>query len=312
VGSAATAPWVVAGCYGQLGSALTDLLERRGVAAIAVDLDQLDIADAVAVEDFLAALSPAPGMLVNAAAFTHVDRCEREPEAAERANAVGPGVLAQACRAIGAGLVHVSTDYVFSGDAEAPYAETDPTDPRCVYGRTKLAGEQRVLAASPDFLVVRTSWVFGRGRNFIAAILDQAERRRSGEASGPLRVVDDQLGRPTWAVDLAEAIAVLVEAGARGLYHVANDGIATWWDVARLCLDETGHGDLDIERISTDELDLPARRPSWSVLDCSRAAALGVRMQRWEEAVRSYLHSADSPLAGGEEPVRFQQTEADG
>jgi len=312
VGSASKAPWVVAGCYGQLGSALTALLERRGVAAIAVDLDQLDIADAAAVKDFLAAISPAPDVLVNAAAFTHVDRCEREPEAAERANAVGPGVLAQACRAVGAGLVHVSTDYVFGGDAETPYAEADPTDPRGVYGRTKLAGEQRVLGTSPDFLVVRTSWVFGRGRNFLAAILDQAERRRSGEASGPLRVVDDQIGRPTWAVDLAEAIAVLVEARARGLYHVANDGIATWWDLARLCLDETGYGDLEIERISTDELNLPAPRPSWSVLDCSRAAALGVRMQHWEEAVRRYLHSADSPLAGGGEPGSSRETESDG
>jgi len=125
-------------------------------------------------------------------------------------------------------------------------------------------------------------------------------------------VVGDQVGRPTWAVDLAEAIAVLVEGRARGLYHVANDGIATWWDLARLCLDETGYGDLEIERISTDELDLPAPRPSWSVLDCSRAAALGVRMQHWEEAVRSYLHSADSPVSGGGEPERSRETKIDG
>lgn len=312
MGSAGTAPWVVTGCDGQLGSALTQLLEGRGVDTVAVDLPELDITDAGAVEGFLAAITPVPDVLVNAAAFTHVDRCEREPDAAERVNAAAPALLAQACGTLGARLVHVSTDYVFGGDAEVPYVETDPTDPRCVYGRTKLAGEQGVLAASEDFLVVRTSWMFGRGRNFIAAVLEQAARRRSGEVSGPLRVVDDQLGRPTWAVDLAEAIALLVEAGARGLYHVANDGIASWWDVARLCLDETGYGDLDIERISTDELDLPARRPSWSVLDCSRAAALGVRMRSWEEAVRIYLHSADSPLARDGAPVRSRQTDAGG
>lgn len=287
------------GCRGQLGRASLALLEARGVPAAGIDLPELDIADAGAVEDFLTAFSPAPEVVLNAAAFTHVDRCEREPAVAERSNAVAPGVLAEACRAIGAKLIHVSTDYVFGGDARAPYREEDPTHPRCVYGRTKRDGERRVLAASADFAVVRTSWLFGSGRNFIAAILDQAEQRRSGAASGPLRVVDDQVGCPTYAADLAAAAFSLVEAEARGLYHVANDGIATWWDLARFCLDEAGYGDLAIERTKTDELDLPARRPSWSVLDCSRAGALGVRMRPWQDAVRAYLCSADSPLAGG-------------
>jgi dTDP-4-dehydrorhamnose reductase len=287
------------GCRGQLGRASLALLEARSVPAAGVDLPELDIADAGAVKEYLTAFSPAPEVLLNAAAFTHVDRCEREPAEAERGNAVGPGVLAEACRALGAKLIHVSTDYVFGGDVRVPYREEDPTDPHCVYGRTKLEGEQRVLAASADFAVLRTSWLFGSGRNFIAGVLDQAARRRSGEARGPLRVVDDQVGRPTYAVDLAGAVVRLVEAGARGLYHVANDGIATWWDLARFCLDEAGYGDLAIDRMRTDQLGLPARRPSWSVLDCSRAGALGVRMRPWQDAVRAYLSSADSPLAGG-------------
>ena len=274
-----TPRWIVMGCRGQLGRASLALLEARRVPAAGVDLPELDVADAGAVKKYLTAFSPAPEVVLNAAAFTHVDRCEREPDEAERSNAVGPGVLAEACRALGAKLIHVSTDYVFGGDARVPYREGDPTDPRCVYGRTKLEGERRVLAASADFAVLRTSWVFGSGRNFIAAVLDQAAQRRSGEARGPLRVVDDQVGRPTYAVDLAGAVARLVEAGARGLYHVANDGIATWWDLARFCLDEAGFGDLAIERMRTDQLDLPVRRPSWSVLDCSRAGALGVRMR---------------------------------
>jgi dTDP-4-dehydrorhamnose reductase len=294
-----TARWIVMGCRGQLGRASLALLEARGVSAAGADLPELDVADAGAVKDFLAARSPAPEVVLNAAAFTHVDRCEREPAAAERGNAVAPGVLAEVCRAVGAKLVHISTDYVFAGDAREPYREEDPTDPRCVYGRTKLEGERRVLAASADFAVLRTSWLFGAGRNFIAAILDQAARRRCVDASGPLRVVDDQIGRPTYAADLAEAVTSLVEAEARGLYHVANDGIASWWDLARFCLDEAGYGDLAVERTKTDELDLPARRPSWSVLDCSRAEALGVHMRPWRDAVRAYLHSADSPLAGG-------------
>jgi dTDP-4-dehydrorhamnose reductase len=295
--SSATAAtsWVVTGSRGQLGTALVARLERAGIPVRAADLE-VDIADPDAVARFLDA-PPRPAVVANAAAYTHVDRCEREPDVADRVNREGPAVLAGACRKLGAKLVHVSTDYVFPGDGKRPYTETDPTGPRSCYGRTKLAGERAVLAAGADALVVRTSWVFGRGRNFLAAILAQAADRRSGKAEGPLRVVDDQRGRPTFAVDLAEALARLVEAGAVGLYHVANAGETTWWDLARFCLDEAGFGDLGVERIRTRDLDLPAERPAFSVLDCSKAEALGVAMRPWREAVRAYLHSADSPLA---------------
>jgi dTDP-4-dehydrorhamnose reductase len=161
-----------------------------------------------------------------------------------------------------------------------------------------------VLAASPSFLVVRTSWVFGRGRNFIAAILDQAGKRRRGEAEGPLRVVDDQTGRPTYAVDLAAGIWRLVEVGATGLYHLANEGAATWWELARFCLDEAGCRDLPIQRIRSSELRVDAPRPAWSVLDTSKAQTLGVVLRRWEEAVRAYLASEASPLRGTLQEVR--------
>jgi dTDP-4-dehydrorhamnose reductase len=285
------ATWIVTGCRGQLGSALTSLLARTGQPCFALGHAELDIGDAEAVARFFAGHALAGGTLVNAAAFTHVDRCEREPEVAERVNATAPGWLAEACCRAGVRMVHVSTDYVFSGEAREPYPEDAVPDPRCVYGRTKWAGEQRVLGASEAFLVVRTSWIFGAGRNFIAAILGQAGQCRRGERSGPLRVVDDQTGRPTYAPDLAGAIVALLEADARGLYHVANAGVATWWDLARFCLDEAGFQDLAIERISSKVLDLPAPRPSWSVLDCSRAEQRGVRMRCWEEAVRDHLRA---------------------
>ena len=155
-----------------------------------------------------------------------------------------------------------------------------------------------MLAASPSFLVVRTSWVFGRGRNFVGAILDQAAKRRSGEVSGPLRVVDDQRGRPTYAADLAAGLWRLVEVGAHGLYHVANEGVATWWDLARFCLDEAGCRDLEIQKISTADLRVDAPRPAWSVLDTQKAGSQGVALRRWEEAVRAYLRSDASPLRG--------------
>lgn len=291
---------LVTGCRGQLGRALVEQLSGSaevGAAPVGVDIDELDVADRDAVRAFVDALPEPPQLVLNAAAFTAVDRCESEPEAAERGNVVAPAVLAELARDVGAQLVHVSTDYVFAGDGKEPYRETDPPGPRSAYGRTKLAGEHRVLEASDEFLVVRTSWVFGHGRNFIAAILAQAAMRRSGEASGPLRVVADQRGRPTYAVDLATALLRLVEVKARGLYHVANDGIATWWDLARFVLDEAGYADLEIERSRTSDLDLPAPRPTWSVLDCAKAKAAGVRMPSWQDAVRTYLDSDASPLS---------------
>jgi dTDP-4-dehydrorhamnose reductase len=288
--------WFVTGSYGQLGSALMERLAAMRASASGCDLDTLDVADPDAVAARLAGL-PRPLVWLNAAAFTQVDRCEREPELAERGNAVAPAVLANACAEAGARLVHVSTDYVFAGDGHRPYREDDPTAPRSVYGDTKLRGEQAVLAASEEFLVVRTSWVFGKGRNFIAAVLDQAARRRAGSATGPLRVVDDQAGRPTYAVDLADAIIALVAAGARGIVHVANSGIATWWDLARCALDEAGYDDIEIERIQTSELKTDAVRPPWSVLDTARAESLGVKPRSWQEAVTAYLHSSHSPIA---------------
>jgi dTDP-4-dehydrorhamnose reductase len=290
--------WVVTGCRGQLGHALCRQLEAdpRSEVLAAVDLPEVDVSDAAAVERLFGSLATGPDVVANAAAFTHVDRCEREPDAAWRANAVAPGLLARAGARRGCRLVHVSTDYVFSGEATVPYREEDPPEPRSEYGRSKLEGERRVLDASPANLVVRTSWVFGRGRNFLAAILAQALSRRRGETSGPLRVVDDQHGRPTWSEDLAAGIRRLVDRSASGLYHVAGSGVATWWDVARLCLDEAGFPDLEIERVRTTELELPARRPAWSVLDCSKAEALGVHMREWQEAVQAYLRSEDSPL----------------
>lgn len=291
--------WLITGSNGQLGRALVqnlDAIPECEIAA-AVDVDELDVADERALRTFFDGLPCAPDVVVNAAAFTHVDRCEREPDQARRGNATIPALLAEICREAGIQLVHVSTDYVFSGEGERPYREEDPPAPRSVYGRTKLEGERRVLEASGAFLVVRTSWVFGDGRNFIAAVLSQAAERRAGRASGPLSVVDDQRGRPTYAVDLAQAIRELVERGAHGLYHVANRGIATWWDLARLSLDEAGFADLEIVRARSEDLKVDAPRPAWSVLDCSKAEALGVRTRSWREAVRAYLASEGSPLA---------------
>ena len=290
--------WIVTGRTGQLGRCLTRQLEQdAGVeTVVAIGREELDLTDAGALGEGVADWKLCGGdVVVNAAAYTAVDACETDLEAATAVNAIAPERMARACHEAGARFVHVSTDYVFDGQGAAPYREDHPTGPATAYGRTKLDGERRVLGACPDALVVRTSWVFGPGRNFVGAILRQAGLRRSGEVAGPLSVVDDQRGCPTYADDLATGIRELVAAGARGLVHLSNAEPATWWDFARAILDETGHGDLEIDRARTADLGLPAPRPAYSVLDNGRAAELGVELRSWREALVAYLRSADAP-----------------
>ncbi len=290
--------WIITGSAGQLGRALqAELASRLDVRLQAApDRSALDLGDPAAIRRFFDAQEDAPAVVVNAAAFTHVDRCEQDPELAERVNGEAPGELAALCRERGARFVHLSTDYVFPGDGKHPYLEDDATGPRSAYGRSKLLGEERVRAADPEALIVRTSWVFGEGRNFIGAILGQLGARRRGEAQGPLRVVADQRGRPTYAVDLARGIVELVRREARGLVHVANQGECSWWELARFVCDEAGERSLEIQAIATRELSLPAARPAYSVLDVSRAGRFGVALRPWQEAVRAYLAAPFSPL----------------
>ncbi len=303
-GKKVTKRWVITGCRGQLGTALVRQLEADPESEIlaAVDLPELDVADPEAVLRLFDGLAGDADVVVNAAAFTHVDRCERDPENARRANADAPGLLARACDRVGCSLVHVSTDYVFSGEIDPEqsppqaYREDDPTGPKSEYGRSKLAGEERVREISKEFLIVRTSWVFGRGRNFVAAIVGQAESRQRGEAQGALRVVDDQSGRPTYAVDLASGIRSLCGLEAVGTYHLAGGGEASWWELARATLDAAGYSDVVVDRIRTSDLDLDAPRPAYSVLDCSKAAEQGVCLRDWRAALDAYLGSEDSPI----------------
>jgi dTDP-4-dehydrorhamnose reductase len=278
--------YLITGANGQLGSALARALASRGERFAAPSHAELDVRDAAAIDRAFA--RHAPRIVVNCAALTKVDTCEREPQLAESANADAPARLAAACASAGAKLVQLSTDYVFAGDASRPIREDDAPAPRSVYGRTKLAGERAALGAK-GALVVRTSWVYGRGRNFPAAILAQA---REGK---PLRVVADQRGRPTYASDLAEAILGLVGATASGVVNFANDGEATWLAFARAVLDSCGFADRPIEPLTTEQLGLPAPRPAYSVLDLGKARSFGVTPRHWREALAAYLASPDAP-----------------
>jgi len=269
----------------------------RHTLTAALDRGALDLGDRASIARTVRGAQGRADVFLNAAAFTFVDRCESERELARRVNGDGPRNLARACNDAGLLLVHISTDYVFDGKATRPYTETDQPAPASVYGHTKLEGEQAVLAESAAFLVVRTSWVFGPGRNFVRTMIEQAGARRARRDPSSLRVVDDQFGSPTYAGDLAAGIMSLVEVGAGGLYHLANRGVATWWDVARECLDQGGFQDVAIERVRTSEFPRPAPRPAYSALDCTKAERIGVRLPGWRDAVGAYLRSDASPLA---------------
>jgi dTDP-4-dehydrorhamnose reductase len=223
--------------------------------------------------------------VVHCAAYTNVDGAEADPAAAERANALSPEVVARACAQRGIPLVLLSTDFVFDGRAREPYDEGAPTAPLSVYGRTKLAGEQRALAAHPDgTAVVRTQWLYGpRGRHFPGTILRLA---REGK---PLRVVADQIGCPTSTSALAPALWDVLRLGGRGIFHAACAGRASWYEFARETLALAGVA-ADLSPCSTAEFPRPAARPAFSVLSCRRLADLrGAAMPDWQGALASFL-----------------------
>jgi dTDP-4-dehydrorhamnose reductase len=224
---------------------------------IAADRARLDVGDRDAVLGAITSLRP--DLIVNAAAYTDVDGCERDPDRAYRDNAMAVRHLADGARQVGAHLVHVSTDYVFDGAKHAPYHEWDDTAPLSVYARSKLAGEWE---AGPSHTVVRTSWVFSRhGRNFVQTVLDRAA------AGGPLRIIDDQVGIPTAADDLARAIRLLAVARVPGVFHVSNAGETSRYEQARFILGAAGLDPDTVEPIKSADLDWLAVRPMATVLD---------------------------------------------
>lgn len=275
----------VTGSLGQVGRALLADCALRGHEAVGFDLPELDVTDAGALREAIGAARP--DWVFHCAAATKVDTCETETEWANVLNGESPGYVAAACKEHGAGLVHFSTDFVFDGRKGSHYVETDAPNPLSVYGSSKLLGERRVQEAGLDrWYLLRTQWVYGPiGRNFPAAILARAG---SGE---PLRVVDDQIGQPTYAPHLAAMALDLVERGAEpGLYHAANVGETSWYEFACQVLAAAGLRHLDVARVSSDELKQPAKRPSYSVLDTNKLrAALGRELPRVDEGLSEYF-----------------------
>ena len=282
---------LVTGAGGMLGRDVARAAEQAGHELDLRDRAALDITDAAAVEEAIASLRP--DAVVNCAAWTDVDGAESHEEQALAVNRDGAGILGQTAASAGAKLVHVSTDYVFDGQAPLdadrlvrPYVESDQTGPRTVYGQSKLEGELRVLSASPRHAVVRSAWLFGvDGHNFVATML-----RLAGEAGpeGPrtLKVVDDQTGSPTWTGHLAPALIDLVEQDLSGLTHVAGGGAVTWNGFAREIFRQA-ELECVVEPVTTAEMARPAPRPSFSVLASERDEV--PRLPDWRDGLAGYL-----------------------
>lgn len=278
---------VIAGARGLVGTPTAEAFRRAGYEVRALAHADLDICDETAVARWLE--DERPGSLVNCAAYTKVDDCEKNIELSMRVNGAGAGVLARQAARIGAAFVHLSTDYVFDGRGTRPYREDDATAPMeslSAYGRSKLAGERAVVAGHPSPLIIRTAWVYGPdGPGFPNAIL------RGAREKPRLKVVNDQTGSPTYAPDLAEAIAMLARRGATGFVNVTNAGTCTWFEFASEIVRLSGLT-TPVDPCTTAEFPRPARRPAYSVLDNSRYVSLvGKPLRHWREAIAEFMRA---------------------
>lgn len=279
---------LLTGAQGQLGRCFKDRLPENW-ELIATDSQTLDITDAASVMNMVKNFQP--DAVVNAAAYTAVDKAESESDRAFAINAAGTHNLASAAQAAGAKFVHVSTDYVFPGNAKTPYVETDAPNPNSIYGQSKLAGELLALAANPNSMIIRTAWVFSEyGHNFVKTMLRLAKDLDS------LSVVDDQVGNPTYAGDLAQAVieALKLPNFPIGLYHYCGDKSVSWCDFARAVFQTATQSGRDFRvpvtnGIPTKDYPTPAKRPAYSVMGCDKIKAQGIKVSDWQAALNKIV-----------------------
>lgn len=267
---------LVAGSGGQLGIELTKLMPEKGHEVVALGHKDLDVSDAESVKRALE--SHEPDLILNSAAYTDVDGCETETEAAYRINSLGPRNLAQYGERLGCELLHVGTNYVFDGASESPYGPDSLPNPISVYGRTKLAGEEYVKSLSSRWYVVRSAGVYGEGHNFVRTML------RVGGERDSLKIKSDEFISPTYARDLAEGVADIIDSGMYGIYHVTNAGSCSWYEFAQEIFTLSGT-EVEVAPVASSEYPLPAPRPANGVL-----SPLGsLELRHWCEALADYL-----------------------
>ena len=279
---------LVTGSRGQLGSELQQLAGeyKDRFQFFFTDYEELDITDRKAVYTFIE--TNEPDYVVNCAAYTAVDKAEKETERCDTLNRVAPGYLAEAIAARGGSMVQISTDYVFDGTAFIPYREDMPAAPCTVYGRTKLAGEEKVILTCPGSMIIRTAWLYSSfGHNFVKTMV------RLGKEQSELGVVFDQVGTPTYARDLARAILDILDKGiVPGIYHYSNEGVTSWFDFANAIHRAAGISpdDCKLRPLHTEEYPTPARRPPYSVLDKTKIKkTFSLSIPWWEDSLKDCM-----------------------
>ncbi|MCG7379629.1 dTDP-4-dehydrorhamnose reductase [Paenibacillus sp. ACRSA] len=283
---------MVTGAAGQLGQDVVQTFQREGHHVLACDRDQMDITDQQQCTQTI--ISFKPHIIIHCAAYTAVDQAETDVETAYAVNGTGTRNIAVAAEKVKAKLLYISTDYVFDGTARVPYREYDATNPQSVYGRSKLAGELLVQSLCSQWFIVRTSWVFGvHGHNFVKTMLELLQNRPE------LQVVQDQIGSPTYTVDLANLVSVLALSEKYGIYHVSNTGTCTWYEFAKAIAEEAvKQGDFHLKATlipcSTEKFPRPAPRPSYSVMDHLALRTNRLPLLRpWREALVAFLQELE-------------------
>jgi dTDP-4-dehydrorhamnose reductase len=275
---------LVVGAKGMLGRDLVGVLRSSfpDDEVVGWDIEEIDIQEE---ESVFKIEKLRPNIIIHVAAYTDVDGCERDEEKAFAVNAEGTKYVALAASRCRAKLIYLSTDYIFDGNKREPYVESDLPHPLNVYGRSKWQGEQYAQELVKNGLIIRTQWLYGRyGKNFVASILQQAREKKA------LSVVNDQIGSPTYTVDLAKAISVLIQFNAQGIFHVANSDRCTWFTFGQAILNLAGMNEVKVISISSEALDRPAVRPSYSVFNCQKLKEkTGLTLRPWSEALKDYL-----------------------
>lgn len=285
---------LISGANGQLGKELTRILNTgfaeigeipctlKNADIINTDVDNLDITNINNVLSFVE--NERPQVIINCSAFTNVDLCETDKDTAFNVNSLGPRNLAIAAQKVNTKLIHISTDYVFSGDGNEPYCEYDICNPQSIYGKTKYLGEQYVKEFCSKYFIVRTSWLYGyEGNNFVKTIMNLAEQRES------IKVVNDQRGNPTNANDLAYHILKLVDSNEYGIYHCTGNGECSWYDFACKIV-EYANINCEVMPCTTEEFPRPAKRPSYSSLNNMMLKnTIGDKMRFWQDALKNFI-----------------------
>jgi dTDP-4-dehydrorhamnose reductase len=271
---------IITGSKGQLGNSLQTALTENQLYLI--DLPEHNLTIFQATMDYFLAIKP--DLVIHCAAKTQVDDCELKPDEAYLANVIATKNVVNACQAVNAAMVYISTDYVFDGKGTRPYKEYDPGNPQSVYGKTKWQGEAIVKMHLQRFFIIRTAWLFGDvGNNIVRTILKLSTERNV------LKFVDDQVGCPTYATDLAVTIKKLISTKSYGIYHVTNEGSCSWFEFARLILDEVGRKDIMVEPMTSKELNRPAPRPTYSILAKEGIHSLGIETPSYQDALKRFI-----------------------